>query len=143
MMALACSRGEQPLQVTVDVTSRNQTIEGWGTSMIFWSLSLTPYQDPAWRLAYRDLGLNILRVNINKEVLVDASGDLAVPVRLGPNPEENIAKMNFANSKTAVYGEMAVWLRQKLRMLIFDVSLSTNRLTVLSGAMATNGSDRM
>jgi len=112
MMALACSRGEQPLQVTVDVTSRNQTIEGWGTSMMFWSLSLTPYQDPAWRLSDRDLGLNILRVNINKEVLVDASGDLAVPVRLGPNPEENIAKMNFANSKTAVYGEMAVWLRQ-------------------------------
>jgi O-glycosyl hydrolase len=96
----------------VDVTKRYQTIEGWGTSMISWSVSDTPYQDPAWRRAYRDLGLNILRVSIDKEVLVDASGDMAVPVPLGPDLKANIAKMNFANPQTKVYGEMAVWLRE-------------------------------
>jgi O-glycosyl hydrolase len=98
--------------VTVDVTKRHQTIEGWGTSMVFWNLSHTPYQDPEWREAYRDLGLNMLRVNINKEVLVDTSGDMAVPVLLGPDLESNVAKMNFGDPKTKVYGEMAVWLRQ-------------------------------
>ena len=66
-------------QVTVDVTTRHQTIEGWGTCMISWNLGATPYTDPAWRAAYRDLGLNILRVRMLKEVLVDASGDMAVP----------------------------------------------------------------
>ncbi|MGB8221833.1 MAG: hypothetical protein WCF10_04560, partial [Polyangiales bacterium] len=115
MMAASCTRqkpSNQQERVTVDVTKRYQTIEGWGTSMIFWSVSDTPYQDPAWRRAYRDLGLNILRVNINKEVLVDASGDMAVPVPLGLDLKANIAKMNFANPQTKVYGEMAVWLRE-------------------------------
>lgn len=99
-------------EVTIDVASREQTIEGWGTSMVFWNLPETPYEDLAWRRAYRDLGLNILRINMNKEVLVDASGDLAVPVALGPDVGSNVAKMDFANSKTKVYGDMAVWLRQ-------------------------------
>lgn len=112
LMMLACTRCERSREIEVDPTTRYQTIEGWGTSMIFWDLARTPYQDPAWRRAYRDLGLNILRVNINKEVLVDASGDMSVPVRLGPDLEANIAKMDFANRKTEVYGQMAVWLRQ-------------------------------
>ncbi len=117
LMIPACSRGEHAPggaagDVTVDVTTRHQTIEGWGASMIFWSLASTPYQDQAWREAYRDLGLNILRLNINKEVLVDASGDMAVPVSLGANLKSNIAKMDFANPKTKVYAEMAVWLRK-------------------------------
>ena len=99
-------------EVTIDVATREQTIEGWGTSMVFWNLAQTPYEDLAWRRAYRDLGLNILRINMNKEVLVDASGDLAVPVPLGPDVESNVAKMDFANSRTKVYGDMAVWLRQ-------------------------------
>ena len=109
---LACQRCERPVRITVDPTSRNQTIEGWGASMIFWELEHTPYRDPAWRQAYRDLGLNILRININKEVLVDASGDMAVPVRLGPDLESNVARMDFDNPKTKVFAEMAAWLRQ-------------------------------
>lgn len=109
MMTLACTRTEH---VTVDMTTRNQTIEGWGTSMIFWNRSRTPYQELAWRRAYRDLGLNVLRVIINKEVLVDNGGDMSVPVPLGADIESNIAKMNFDNPKTKVYAEMAVWLRK-------------------------------
>jgi O-glycosyl hydrolase len=99
-------------EITVDAKTRHQTIEGWGTSMIFWKRSQTPYRDPAWREAYRDLGLNILRLNINKEVLVDASGDLAVPVALSADLKANIEKMSFADPKTEVYGDMAVWLRR-------------------------------
>ena len=75
LLALACSRFEVREQVTVSLSEQHQTIEGWGTSMIFWNLSQTPYQNPTWRGAYRELGLNILRININKEVLVDASGE--------------------------------------------------------------------
>jgi len=109
MSTLACARTEQ---IAVDVTTQNQTIEGWGTSMIFWNRSRTPYRDLAWRQAYRDLGLNVLRLMINKEVLVDASGDMTVPVSLDADLESNVAKMNFANPKTKVYAEMAVWLRK-------------------------------
>jgi O-glycosyl hydrolase len=98
--------------VTIDPAVRNQTIEGWGTSMIFWNLGDTAYDDPAWRRAYRDLGLNILRININKEVLVDPSGDMAVPVKLEADLRANVSKMRFDNPKTRVYGDMAVWLRE-------------------------------
>jgi O-glycosyl hydrolase len=109
---VACERGERPIRITIDPTARHQTIEGWGASMIFWDLENTPYRDPAWRRAYRDLGLNILRININKEVLIDESGDMAVPVSLGPDLDANVTKMDFDNPKTKVYAEMAVWLRQ-------------------------------
>lgn len=118
MATSACSRSkrqeqpEQPEAVTVDLSKRYQTIEGWGTSMVSWNLSDTPYHDPAWRRAYRDLGLNILRLSLDKEVLVDASGDMSVPVPLGADLKANITKMNFANPRTKVYGEMALWLRQ-------------------------------
>jgi O-glycosyl hydrolase len=112
MTVPGCKRGKSEQQITVDATTRHQLIEGWGTSMIFWRLPDTPYQNPAWREAYRDLGLNILRININKEVLVDASGDLAVPVPLGADLRSNIAKMRFDNTKTKVFGEMAAWLVQ-------------------------------
>lgn len=109
---VACERCDRPLRVTIDPAVRNQTIEGWGTSMIFWDLDETAYQDPAWREAYRELGLNILRININKEVLVDPSGDMAVPVKLEADLAANVAKMRFDNAKTRVYGDMAVWLRK-------------------------------
>lgn len=100
------------MHVILDASTRHQVIEGWGTSMIFWDLPRTPYDDPAWRRAYRDLGLNMLRININKEVLVDASGNMAIPVPLGDDPRSNIAKMAFGNPKTRVFGDMAAWLRR-------------------------------
>jgi O-glycosyl hydrolase len=109
MMSLGAAHAEQ---VTVDVTTRHQVIVGWGTCLISWSLSKTPYADPEWRRAYRDLGLNILRVDMKKDVLVDAGGDMAVPVLLESDLESNISKMNFANPKTKVYGDMAAWLAQ-------------------------------
>jgi len=96
--------------VVVDATRRYQTIEGWGTSLMFWNRSSTPYRAPAWRRAYRDLGLNILRINMNKEVLVDSSGDMTVPVLLGEDIRANVDKMHFDNAQTRVYGDMAVWL---------------------------------
>lgn len=98
--------------VTVDLSARHQTIEGWGTCMITYRLAETPYRDPAWRSAYRDLGLNILRVNMKKDVLVDSSGNMAVPVPLGPDIDANVTKMNFSHPKVAVSGEMATWLRE-------------------------------
>ena len=109
MTSLAPARAAE---VTIDVTTRHQTIEGWGTCMVYWNLEDTPYAQSAWRQAYRDLGLNILRVNMKKEVLVDASGDMAVPVRLGKDLTSNIARMDFANPRTKVYGEMAGWLKE-------------------------------
>jgi O-glycosyl hydrolase len=98
--------------VTVDLSVHHQVIEGWGTCMITYRLSETPYRAPAWREAYRDLGLNILRMNMKKDVLVHPSGDMSVPVPLGPDIDANIARMDFSHPKVAIGGEMAAWLRK-------------------------------
>jgi O-glycosyl hydrolase len=109
--------------VTVDESSTHQTMEGWGSCMITWSLGSTPYWDPAWRAAYRDAGCNILRMDMKKSVLVAAGGDMRVPVPLSSNLQENIAKMNFTPSVVSVYGDMAQWLAQN--------ALETNRVKIV------------
>jgi O-glycosyl hydrolase len=96
MVAMTSLAPARAAEVTVDMTTRHQTIEGWGACMVYWNLEATPYSQAAWRQAYRDLGLNILRVNMRKEVLVDASGDMAVPVWLGTDLQSNVARMDFS-----------------------------------------------
>ncbi len=97
--------------VSSDASVRHQKMAGWGTSIIWWSTDV-PYYDQAWRAAYRDLGLNMLRIDMKKDVLVDPGGDLRVPVHLGPDLQANIDKMDFANFKTQVFGDLANWLQQ-------------------------------
>jgi O-glycosyl hydrolase len=99
-----------PARLTVDAFGRFQSVEGWGTSMIGWDLGNTPYQDPRWRNAYRDLGMNILRVPMSKEVLVHSTGDMTRPVVLGTSLQSNVNLMNFDAGALPVWGGMASWL---------------------------------
>jgi O-glycosyl hydrolase len=96
--------------VTINTAVRHQTIEGWGTSMIGWDLGNTPYYNTAWRNAYRDLGLNMLRVPMTKSVLVDPSGDYTVPVSLGSDLQTNVNKTSFSGGDVQAWGSMAQWL---------------------------------
>jgi O-glycosyl hydrolase len=104
-------RSAPAAEVTLEPSVRYQTIEGWGTCMISWSLSNVPYGDQAWREAYRDLGLNILRVPMHKEVLVHSSGDLRDAVSLGLDLSANIRLMDFTIPKVRTSGDMAAWLK--------------------------------
>lgn len=95
---------------SINPNERFQTIEGWGTCMIYWSTGSTPYYNEAWRQAYRDLGCNILRVDMAREVLIHSSGNHATPVPLEDNLDANVAKMDFKIQYASVYGDMAKWL---------------------------------
>jgi len=112
IVVTVCAAGPLPAAVvSIDANTCYQTIEGWGSSMITYSLGSTPYANQRWREAYRDLGCNILRMPMGKEVLVDGSGDMRIPVVLSDNLQNNVAKMNFNLSSVTVLGNMAAWLR--------------------------------
>ena len=88
-----------------------QIIEGWGTSLAHWDPNARAiYETDAFRAAYRDLGLNILRVDMQKEVLVASPTDFRTPVPLGDDLAQNIAAMDFAVEGVEAYGQLAQWL---------------------------------
>lgn len=92
--------------VTINENNKHQVIEGWGTGL--WSDALPTYQTAAFRNAYRDLGLNITRVYMDKNVLVASPTDYRTEVTLGNDLQANIAKMDFGKVNT--YGQVAKWL---------------------------------
>lgn len=97
---------------TIDLSTSFQTIEGWGSCLISWGEGSVPYKDPAWRQAYRDLGCNLLRVNLKKEVLVHSNNNLATEVKLGEDLAANIQRMDFGIYSVQVFGDMAKWLSE-------------------------------
>lgn len=109
---LIVSAGLHAAEIRVDPDRRFQQIEGWGASMVGWDLGNTPYNDPRWRNAYRDLGLNILRIPVTKDVLVHSSGDMTIPVSLGTDLSANVNRMNFNAGALPTWGGMASWLSQ-------------------------------
>lgn len=90
--------------VTVDDATRYQVIDGWGACLY----SGTPYTNNTWRLAYRDLGCNVLRMPLSKEVLRHTSGDMRIAVPLVDNLQSNVEKMSF--NAMAMYGSFGTWL---------------------------------
>lgn len=100
------------VEVEIDASVRHQTVEGWGTSLITWSYNQVPYWREDWRAAYRDLGVNVIRVNLKKEVLVHSNNDWATPVRLGSDLQENVDRMDFTIDAVRVFGDLAAWLAE-------------------------------
>lgn len=93
--------------VTVDMNSRYQKIEGWGScvgGVYYWD----PYYKDYWQTAFRDLGCNILRLPMGKEVLVAPDGNYATPVELVDDLQTNIDEMNFSGMQH--FAELALWL---------------------------------
>lgn len=102
---------EPAVNVLVVTGNRHQTIEGWGTSLAWWT-DTAIVSTPEWRSAYRQLGANILRIDMQKEALVARNGDFRTPVRLSDDLESNIALMDFTRDDIRVFGETAQWLSQ-------------------------------
>lgn len=100
---------------TIDEGVRHQTIDGWGTCLIFWGSMAgpdSPYHDPRFIDAYaRKLGCNILRIQLSPHALKGPSGRLDGPVPLGDDVQENIAKFNFEHERVKIFGQVAQYLR--------------------------------
>lgn len=97
----------QAYEVTTYSNARRQTIEGWGTS------GVPTGNTSAWRNAYRDLGLNILRLKMDQYVLVDPSGDQRIRVPLTNDLQTNIDRFDFrATTRLTDMGQTAQWLSQ-------------------------------
>ena len=105
--AVACTVGSalpaQGLEITLDANTRHQTVEGWGTFLT--------NPDVATMTAWKNAGMNIMRMNIPKDVLVDSSGDYRVRVPLGGTLQQNVAKMNFNVSDAHQFATTAQWLK--------------------------------
>lgn len=108
LAAVLCTAPASALDVVTDSTVRYQTIEGWGTAL--WRETS---KDPRFRAAYRDAGMNIVRLDMSKEVLVHSANDWATPVPLGSELQANVDQMNFrANNEIQAKAEFAQWLSQ-------------------------------
>jgi len=97
--------------VTIDPNTRYQFIEGWGACPAGWYAGEPYYQDD-WRIAFRDLGCNILRLPMVKEVLIAPDGNYATPVTLADDVQTNVNLMDFTGSGLPEYMALATWLTQ-------------------------------
>ena len=111
LLSLAATAGAGT--VTTNTNLRYQTIDGWGTCLYPGdSNARYIYTTENWRNAYRDLGMNILRVGMEKEVLVNP-GDYSIPIELGPDLQANVDLMDFHRTvEIETYGSVAQWLSQ-------------------------------
>ena len=113
LLLLLCSSPVWGVGVSIDPGNRYQTMEGWGVSVFSFLPRAHPvYADPDWRKAFVELGLNILRVPMHKEVLVNASGNLDDPVNLVDDLATNVALFDLSIPRMSVSGNLAVWLKQ-------------------------------
>jgi len=90
--------------VTINPGVRHQSVAGWGTF-----LGAT---DTATRTAYRDLGMNIMRMSIEKNTLTASSSDWRIRVPLGTDLNANVAKFNMNVSPVSNFGSTAQWMNQ-------------------------------
>lgn len=96
----------QPLVVTIDPGERHQTIEGWGTFL--------GETNAATRQAYKNLGMNIMRMSMPKEVLYADPNNLSIRVPLSDDIDANVALMDFDHSAVAGFGATAAWMRDNV-----------------------------
>ena len=101
-----------PLDLTVDAGVRHQEMDGFGTTLAYWLTE--PYNQDAFRtMYYRDLGASMLRMDFHHNVLTSAPGDLATPVVLGTDIDQNITKFDFEAFGVKVFGDFAAAGAQK------------------------------
>ncbi len=111
VLTAAVVRQAQALTLAADPNTRYQQIEGWGTSLVWWDQGVrNTYETDAFRAAYRDLGLNMVRIDFAKEALQHASGNLTIPVTLGNDLQQNVDQFDFDHPYINVFGELASWL---------------------------------
>ena len=103
--------------VTIDPATTFQTIDGFGSCLAWWvnDPNASIYYNPTFRSLYaKDLGFNMLRVEMHTSALMGPGGTLSSPVDLVDDLNSNIAKLNMARREVAVYGDLAAYLRDNV-----------------------------
>jgi len=83
--AAAMGQTTQPVNITVDTSTRFQTIEGFGTAL---AQGTPTFSSQLLNMYTQDLGLSILRVPLDPNVIPGQ-------ITLGPDVQSNINLMNF------------------------------------------------
>jgi O-glycosyl hydrolase len=97
------SRRLLAVTVNIDGATRDQSVDGFGTSLAWWVPNL--YDTPAWRDAYyQDLGSSMLRVDLNILALHKNPGDFATPVPMVEDLQTNIDQFDWASVPTTQFG---------------------------------------
>ncbi len=93
--------------ITVNPAVQYQLIQGWGACA---GMSVVA-TDTRAQAAYRNLGMNLLRVAIEPCILMAPGGDLWSPfVELTADIDENITKFNFEHSRYWYWDDVVEWL---------------------------------
>ncbi len=111
--ALAAAAPSQALTVTVDGNTTFQMMDGWGacTYPNENSDSDSCYLWDSWRTAYREVGNNILRLNVEPNIFMADGGDLEGPeLSLTGNLSSDAALFDFEFSRFRYSDDLAIWL---------------------------------
>jgi O-glycosyl hydrolase len=98
LVATGWGQTTQPVSITVNTTTRFQTMEGFGTALF----SESPVWDSRYLQEYtKDLGASILRIPLNPDILPNQ-------VTLGPDLQSNVNLFNFmGNYPQTNWGQFA------------------------------------
>ncbi len=113
-LALVAATPTQALTVTVDENTQHQTIEGWG-ACLYPDEHRDPslYMDQRWRDAFRDAGMNIIRLNVTPAISVQPGGDHEGPeAPMTGDLAADAATFNFEQESFRYSDELAAWLHQ-------------------------------
>ena len=103
--------------ITIDTATKFQTIEGFGSCLPWWinDPNTSPLYNPTLRSLYvKDLGFNILRVEMHPSALMGPAGTLDSPVELGDDVAANLPKFNFTRPPIKLYGDFAQYVRDNV-----------------------------
>ncbi len=103
--------------ITIDTATKFQTIEGFGSCLPWWinDPSTSPLYDPTLRELYvKDLGFNILRVEMHPSALMGPAGTLDSPVELVDDVATNLPKFDFTRRPIKLYGDFARYVRDNV-----------------------------
>lgn len=93
----AWGQAAEPVNLTVDTSTRYQTIDGFGTALASESPTWTPQMQ---NLYTQDLGASMLRVPLSSDVLPSQ-------ITLGPDIQSNINLFNFNTFPQRVWGQFS------------------------------------
>jgi VCBS repeat-containing protein len=113
-LAIVLAPAAQALTVTVDEGVQYQTIEGWGACQ-YPDENRDPslYVDQRWRDAFRDAGMNIIRLNVTPAISVQPGGDHEGPeAPMTGDLAADAATFNFEQESFKYSDELAAWLHQ-------------------------------
>ncbi len=94
---------------SLDINTRYQTIEGYGTHMN----ADASLNDVNLRNAYVNAGFNMVRLEVGPAMYTqNRSGDLSIPIPIDADLDANIARFNFEHGGWSYLDDFVKWVKQ-------------------------------